>query len=159
MTIWRILRAAHARTGVQAFDGQGASKKGGRWNSIGIRIAYGSTTVALAVLEYLVGFSDRSLVPTDLVVVGAAIPDGAVEDATANVPADWRTIPAPPSCAAFGDRWAGEMRSLALIVPSVVISSQSMLRERNVLLNPLHPRIGEVSYDRPQRIRLDERLL
>jgi RES domain-containing protein len=159
VTIWRILRSAYAASGAQAFDGNGSAKKGARWNSRGVRVAYGSTSVALAVLEYLVNFSDRTLVPTDLVVAGATIPDDAVEDGAHRVPSDWKTIPAPPSCAAFGDRWAREFRSLALIVPSVVISSRSMLRERNVLLNPLHPRISEVSYDRPEPIRLDERLL
>ena len=159
MTIWRIVRAIHGRTGSQAFDGKGASEKGGRWNGIGVRIAYASTTAALAILEYLAGFSDRSFVPADLVLAAARIPDDALEDATSRVPSDWRTIPPPLSCAAFGDRWAKELRSLALIVPSVVVAPPNSFRERNVLLNPLHPRISEVSYDRPKPIRLDERLL
>ena len=48
---WRKVKEKHAAT---AFDGEGAWRFGGRWNSPGIRIVYTSGTKALAALESLV---------------------------------------------------------------------------------------------------------
>ena len=37
-----------------AWDGQGAKKSGGRWNSVGIAVVYTSSTLSLALVEVLV---------------------------------------------------------------------------------------------------------
>lgn len=115
--------------------------------------------MSLAILEYLCGFGDRSLVPSDLVLVSASFPDAALIDATGSVPLDWRTVPATVSCARFGDEWLKNARSLALIVPSVAIPPPPLVAERNVLFNPVHPRESDAVYGEPREIRLDERLV
>jgi len=51
MRAWRIVRQDH---GSAAFDGEGAWRFGGRWNSRGTRTVYTSATLSLAALETLV---------------------------------------------------------------------------------------------------------
>ncbi|MFM7805220.1 MAG: RES family NAD+ phosphorylase, partial [Verrucomicrobiota bacterium] len=48
---WRIVREDH---GYAAFDGEGAWRFGGRWNSRGTQVVYTSGTRSLAALETLV---------------------------------------------------------------------------------------------------------
>jgi RES domain-containing protein len=155
---WRILREIYARAPAQAFDGEGAARADRRWNSKNTRIAYASTTISLAMLEFLARFEERTEAPTDLVLVGANIPDESVDDRMQRVPSDWYAFPPPPTARAFGDRWVAEQRSLALIVPTVVLPRLPVVEERNVLINPLHSKFSGLKYDGPFRIRLDERL-
>lgn len=54
----------------------------------------------------------------------------------------------------FGSRWLEEQRSLALLVPSIV-----MPYEQNILINPLHPRADSLRILHSDVISLDERLL
>jgi len=77
---------------------------------------------------------------------------------TLRVPSDWDAFPPPISARAFGDGWVAERRSLALIVPAVVLPRLPVVGERNVLINPLHPRFSGLKYEGPFQIRLDERL-
>ena len=51
-----------------------------------------------------------------------------------SLPKDWRADPAPLSTAQIGDDWLLEQSSLALYVPSTIMSI-----ENNILLNPKHP--------------------
>lgn len=53
----------------------------------------------------------------------------------------------------FGTAWARAGRSLALSVPSLV-----MPHDRNVILNPRHPRMHEVYEVKRERVSLDPRL-
>lgn len=48
---WRIVKRSHASS---AFDGEGAWRYGGRWNSPGTRVVYCSANLSLAALETLV---------------------------------------------------------------------------------------------------------
>jgi RES domain-containing protein len=54
----------------------------------------------------------------------------------------------------YGNRWATDQRSLALLVPSVVIPI-----EFNLLLNPLHPSFGGLAWSVPETFKFDSRLL
>jgi len=51
LTAWRIVKEKYAGT---AFDGEGAMRFGGRWNSRGVRVVYASGSISLAALETLV---------------------------------------------------------------------------------------------------------
>jgi RES domain-containing protein len=59
-----------------------------------------------------------------------------------------------PVALAFGDRWIGEARSAALVVPSV----PSRPIGRNVLINPAHPEAGRIAVSAPFPVPWDERL-
>lgn len=52
-----------------------------------------------------------------------------------------------------GDRWIQEQRSVALLVPSVIIPL-----EKNALINPLHPAFRLDWVKPPLRFRYDPRL-
>lgn len=54
----------------------------------------------------------------------------------------------------YGHQWATDRRSLAILVPSVIIPI-----EFNLLLNPLHPKFAAVDWGAPQSFEFDPRLL
>src|SRR2546427_12490373 len=65
--VYRILRKRYAKT---PFDGEGAYRYGGRWASPGIRLAYASEHLSLAMIEYFVHL-DRDDPPPDLLIAAA----------------------------------------------------------------------------------------
>ncbi len=62
-------------------------------------------------------------------------------------------LPPSPASKRFGDEWVAAVSSLGLLVPSVIASE-----ERNLLLNPAHPRFTEVKILRKSRVTMDMRL-
>ena len=129
MRVWRIASAAHS-----AFDGEGARRYGSRWTPKGFSAVFTSATLSLAALERFV-HTDPDLEPVDLVAIAVDIETNIAIESVAldDVPADWRTYPAPPPLALIGERWLRESRTAVLAVPSVVIP-----HERNFVLNPTH---------------------
>ena len=87
MTVWRVARFKFAPTPRAAYSGVGAARRGGRWNSRGLAVAYAASSRALAVLEYLAHI-DRDLAPPDLTLFGADLPDD-VERLRTKLPRDW----------------------------------------------------------------------
>ena len=57
-TAWRIIKRTHVRT---AFNGSGARKYGGRWNSPGTSVVYTAQSQSLAALEILVHLDNPDL--------------------------------------------------------------------------------------------------
>ena len=153
MRIWRICKAKYAAT---AFDGEGALRAGGRWNSRGNAVAYTSDSLALAALELLAHILSTELAPPQLVAIPADLPDelaGPAVDAE-DLPEDWRRPTGHPELRALGDQWLTDCRSVALRVPSAVISV-----EENILLNPEHVEFGRVEIGEPRTFQLDSRLM
>ncbi len=152
MRVWRLTRAPFARA---PFDGVGPARGGGRWNSRGTYVAYAASSRALAILEVLVHVS-REQAPTDYVFVQAELPDDAIEPLDpGELPAGWQAEPPPAELHLIGDEWVRSNRSLALRVPSAVVPE-----EANYLVNPSHPRAGEIRIvGTPARAVLDPRLL
>jgi RES domain-containing protein len=70
-----------------------------------------------------------------------------------DLPANWRTYPAPETLADLGTRWAQELRTPVLAVPSAVIP-----QELNYLLNPLHSHFKRIRVGKPEAFRFDPRL-
>ena len=130
--VYRILRKRYAKN---PFDGEGAYRYGGRWSSPGIRLAYASEHLSLAMIEYFVHL-DQDDPPPDLVVAAADVPDDVsrVTVSFGSLPATWRQTPAPAELAAIGDRFARRRREAVLVVPSALAPD-----EFNWLPNPDHP--------------------
>lgn len=150
-TVWRIAKTRYAS---RAFDGEGARANGGRWNSVGVRVAYASESLALASLEVLVGLQ-KSSVLASYSIVSARIDEACVETVSlASLPVNWRSHPPAPESQAIGDWWVAEARSLALKVPSVIIEA-----EANYLVNPAHPDFGTMTIAAPVPYGFDARLL
>jgi hypothetical protein len=68
MRIYRLCRASYP-----PYDGEGARRAGGRWNSKGVRVVYMSENRSLAVLEILAHLSD--VLPDKYVLGSADLPD------------------------------------------------------------------------------------
>jgi RES domain-containing protein len=154
MRIWRLCRAPYAS---EAFSGEGARRFGGRWNLRGVPMVYASTSLALAAIELFVHL-EPGQAPDDLIYLSATLPE--VEPARtleeADLPPAWWADAAAPGEANprdLGDAWMRSGSSLAMLVPSVPVRA-----EWNVLVNPLHPRIGELQVDPPQPFIFDARM-
>jgi RES domain-containing protein len=151
LSAWRITKTRYAGT---AFDGEGARLNGGRWNSPGTRVVYVSQSVALATLEVLVGLQDAPLLSAySLIPIEFAEKLVETLDRKA-LPARWKQHPAPAEARRVGDLWVAEGRSAVLRVPSAIVEA-----EYNYLLNPRHKDFKQVRIRKPQRFRLDPRLL
>jgi RES domain-containing protein len=151
MVVWRVARKAHT---ARPLSGEGARLYGGRWNHIGVPIAYTSQSLSLAVLEYLVNLSIADL-PEDLFSIRIEIPDDFArsEIALDELPDTWRTYPAVEELKDIGTNWARKGDTPVLLAPSVVIPD-----ELNCLINPMHARKREIVVDRVEPFALDERL-
>lgn len=147
---FRIAKARHAR---DAFDGEGARRYGGRWNSPGTPLVYTSATRALATLELLVHLQASELLAA-YVLIETTFDAALVERLDpARLPRAWRAFPSHVSLQEIGDRWAAERRSAVLEVPSALVPEES-----NFLLNPRHRDFAKIAVGRSSRFELDPRL-
>ena len=148
---WRLTRRVHATPTSTALSGIGAERRGGRWNRIGTRAAYASSTRSLAALEYLANVDPEDL-PTDLVFVGVAFHADVME--SGNPPAGWELLGSVVAME-YGQSWLRSSRSTVLAVPSAIIKA-----ERNYVINPAHARAGTLSIDgKLEEFVFDARLL
>ncbi len=156
MDVYRIGYRMYAKN---PLDGEGSFLYGGRWSSPGTRVAYTSTTLTLAMAEFLAHVNVDDFdpdTPPPLIYVRATMPKTAVrtlEQIRVTLPAGWDDIPAPAVDAVVGDAWIRSGKSLALLLPSVHVPIETP--ERNVLINPLHidftkvvSSVNEFTYDR-----------
>ena len=150
MRAWRICKSKYIAT---AFNGEGAFRYGGRWNSRGIPLVYLGGNPSISALEIVVNTDDSEdlyripyvLIPVDF--------DEALVTRPQEIPDDWKQDPPPPSGAAVGDEWFRSGRSVVLEVPSAVIPF-----ERNFILNPLHKDFAQIKIGSPQKFEFDSRL-
>ena len=145
-------RLVKSRYLASAWDGGGARRAGGRWNSPGVAVVYCSGSLSLALVEVLVHL------PAGLLPAYSAIPveiDDALVTTLApgELPAHWRDDPAPQATRTLGDAWVAGQRSAALAVPSVVVPGES-----NYVLNPAHPDFSRIRIGKPQAFPFDARL-
>jgi RES domain-containing protein len=154
LTSYRIVKAKYITGNIaDAFDGEGARRYGGRWNTVGTAMVYTSESAALAALEMLVHLDDASLLPR-YVVCPVRFDASLVTDLDpATLPTDWKQTPAPPSLAAIGDAWVQSGASLLLRVPSAVLPL-----EHNFLINPRHADFSRLHFEPLQAFEFDPRL-
>ncbi len=155
MRVYRLCREKYARTQAQAFNGEGAGKKGGRWNPVGISAAYASQSASLALLEMLTN-ADLEDLPVDLVFASVDIPATVRihEVAVEVLPNTWRDIdPAPVELARIGADWLRQNESLLMRVPSVIIPW-----EWNYVINPNHAQFDDLDGFEVTPFQIDPRL-
>ena len=150
-TAWRILKPKHAST---AFDGEGARRYGGRWNSPGVPLVYTAATKALAALELLVHLPSAQVL-TAFVCIRIEFDERLVHRLeTAALPPLWRADPAPMTARAIGDQWVRARKSAILEVPSTIVPE-----ECNFLLNPAHPDFQKIVIGNVEKFHFDPRLV
>jgi len=148
MRIYRIGDERHP-----LWDGTGAALVGGRWNSPGRPLVYGSLSYACAMLEIL-AHANIGRIPLTHRYVIADVPDGVtVERHDQNtLPYGW-DAENNSSARSFGDLWLSEARSAVLLVPSVVAKL-----EWNALVNPAHPDARQLPLSTAEKVVWDKRL-
>ena len=150
ITGWRIVPELRAK---DAFIGEGAKLFGGRWNSPGTAIVYGSEHKSLAALEQLVHFNP--LTPNQFKSFRFQFSESLMEKLSErHLPKDWREEPSPPSTQQIGNIWVRESRSAVLAVPSIIVPE-----ELNYLLNPAHPDFKKITIEKSENFFFDPRLV
>jgi len=149
LSAWRLTKT---KLIAGAWDGEGARKSGGRWNSVGIAVVYTSGTLSLALVEVLVHLPSGILPAYSAVRVDF---DESMVTAVGprDLPANWRDYPPPPDTKAIGDLWVAQGSSLVLRVPSVIVPT-----EYNYILNPAHPAFADLTIGEPMPFPFDPRL-
>jgi len=146
----RAYRIADARLPI--FDGTGAAREGGRWNSPERSVIYAATTYAGALLETL-AHANIGVIPKNQAYVETRIPaEVEIEQITAPEIPDGEA-PDQEASRSYGDRWHDERRTAVLLVPSVVTWI-----EHSVVINAEHPAGGVIRVSAPQPVMWDQRL-
>jgi RES domain-containing protein len=151
LTGWRIVKARYAGS---AFDGEGARRYGGRWNSPGLPVVYTAASQALAALEMLVHLGNSAVLPSYVSIPCSFDEAVVLRLDRRRLPKSWRTYPPPPALALVGDAWLKDGTSAVLDVPNAIIPTES-----NFLLNPRHADFTSIAIRTPQAFEFDLRLL
>jgi RES domain-containing protein len=134
-------------------DGEGARRYGGRWNVPGVAAVYLAESRALAAMEILV-HTPREFLNLDWRMIEVGVSDSWIEKPPRyRIPENWRSHPSSQDAKAFGSRWLRDGQNLGLLLPSVIIPEESSL-----MINPSHPRIGELEIGKAVAFRFDSRL-
>ncbi len=150
-TAWRILKPQHASA---AFDGEGARRYGGRWNSPGVPLVYTASTKALAALELLVHLPSAQVLAA-FVCLRIEFDERLMHRLeNPELPPLWRADPPPLAARAIGDQWQRAGGSAILEVPSAIVPE-----ECNYLLNPAHPHFQNIAIGEVEKFYFDPRLL
>ena len=150
IVVWRIVKKKYEAT---AFDGEGASEYGGRWNSSGKRVVYTAGSKSLALLELLVHLDSSVL--SNYVVIPVTFGDALLSDVDIlSSPPDWKGHPAPVELRDIGDGWLDSFGSAVLQVPSAIVPDES-----NYLINPDHSDFSSVEIGASVLFEIDLRLL
>jgi RES domain-containing protein len=147
---WRLTKTKYLSA---AWDGEGAARAGGRWNTPGVRVVYTSGSLSLALVEVLVHL------PAEILPAYSAVPvdfDDALVTALApaKLPRSWKDNPPPPATQAIGADWVAAGTSAVLRVPSVVVPG-----EFNFVLNPAHRDFRRIVIGAAMPFPFDPRLL
>ncbi len=130
MIVYRVGKSRFAHD----LSGEGARLFGGRWNYPLTPCIYTSGSRALAILEYSVNVNIHTI-PRALSITCIEIPDtGILQLQQADLPGNWKEMPAPFSTREFGTGLLQGPNSPIIEVPSAIVPE-----EVNYLLNPLHP--------------------
>ncbi|CAN5678134.1 RES family NAD+ phosphorylase [soil metagenome] len=145
MQVWRLASGAYP-----PLTGEGARLADGRWHSGGRRVVYTSESLALATLECLVHLPVR--LPARYVAFRIEVPEGEIESlAPGLLSPGWQQHRVETR--EIGNEWLDQQRSLALLVPSVVVPHGS-----NCLINPAHPAAERLRVLEQRPHRWDPRL-
>ncbi len=136
MKVFRIAKQKRVRD----LSGIGASLAGGRWNHIGYRVVYASSSKTLSALEYLV-HTISDIIPPNTCYAAIHIPNSAsiIEINKSSLPKNWDACIPINATMDVGTEWLIKNKSLLLKVPSALMDD-----EYNILINPNHPEFIKV---------------
>ncbi|MSQ60580.1 MAG: RES domain-containing protein [Betaproteobacteria bacterium] len=151
MILWRLSPARYATL---ALTGEGASLRGGRWNSRGVKAVYASLDPATTILEALTTF-DLAFAPNGgFQLLKLSIPADVqfTEPPLAELPERWADWDSPGAAREYGDVFLKSGLGHLLIVPSAVLP-----QARNAVINPAHPQARKISIMQQTPFEFDPR--
>jgi len=136
------------------FDGDGAYRFGGRWNSRGTRILYTAGSLSLAALEMVVHLNSEEIL-LSYSFASAEFDESLIlsVEEFQTLPENWNASPSPLEIQRIGDEWAEAQASVVLKVPTSVLPV-----EFNYLINIRHPGFTKIKLGKPQPFTFDKRL-
>lgn len=136
------------------FDGEGAFRFGGRWNSRGTRVIYTAGTLSLAALEMLVHLNNEEIL-LSYSFAAATLDESLILpiEEFQKLPKNWNDSPPLMEIQQIGDEWVREQVSVVLKAPTSILPV-----EFNYLINVEHPEFSKVKLGKPQTFTFDERL-
>jgi len=147
MTVYRFVRPIYRND----ISGDGARKKGGRWNSPGFPVVYTSTSISLSLLELLIYNSSYEVIRVNM-LMQITVPENLMKSLSVN--ALKQTWQKDIDYSRFiGNEFLKNKKSLLLKVPSAIIPEES-----NVLINPAHPDFKRVKIIKASLFQYDTRL-
>ncbi|WP_438424322.1 RES family NAD+ phosphorylase [Aquimarina macrocephali] len=150
MRVYRIAKQKY----IKDLTGIGAKTVGGRWNPKGVAVLYTSTTAALSALEVLAHLP-AAYFPDDMSIATIEVPDTLITTIDIEkIPDNWNQIPVPIEIQNYAMQWIAEEQYLGLKVPSIIIP-----KEKNLLVNPMHPKFDKVKLIDVEPFCFDTRLL
>ncbi|MFM9903165.1 MAG: RES family NAD+ phosphorylase [Pyrinomonadaceae bacterium] len=152
LTTYRIFKTKYSYAW---FDGEGAFRYGGRWNTRGSRLLYTSGTLSLALLEVLVHLEKEEMVPKYSLAT-LTFDETLVADVReiGELPPDWSGPMLSTDVRQIGDEWSRSLQSLVLRVPSIIVPN-----EFNYLINVEHQAFEKVKLGDPEPFVFDKRLI
>ena len=148
---YRLVKKTYIR---KPLDGLGGLHVDGRWHSKGKPIIYSSESIALAKMEILTRLGgERPLMKAYSVFEIVFDEAETCRLEQSDLPDEWDVWPYGEATQMIGDNWIDEGKYLALSVPSATEP-----RERNFLINPLHPKIRTVKATDIGPAMFDDRL-
>lgn len=133
------------------YSAEGARRVQGRWHRQGDRVIYVAEHYSTAMLEKLVHWNGA--LPPNQHFVTITIPAGLTyEIVTPDILPDWHR-PDGEAARRFASNWYDEVRSVILLVPSVVARM-----ERNVVINADHAEFSKIKPGLETPVWWDERL-
>ena len=149
MLVYRIARKAFK----DDLKGIGAEKFGGRWNNIGVPLAYACQYRSLALLE-IAAHIQLLYMPQYFYMVELEIPDSDIQIVSENqLPHKWMENPHNSLTQSVGDAFVKQNTTLALRVPSAIVK-----QEFNLLINPNHKDFYKVEIIKSYPFIIDYRL-
>ncbi len=151
LTTFRICKTKYAAA---CFDGEGAFRFGGRWNTRGTRILYTAGSLSLAALEMLVHLDNEAILLSYSYATAEFDEEFVLSvNEFRKLPENWSTSPPPIEIQKIGDEWARSMDSAILKVPTAILPI-----EFNYLINPGHPDFAKFKLSAAEKFPFDERL-
>jgi len=146
MHVFRISESQY----INDLSGYGASLRGGRWNDVGTHALYTGSSVALSAWEVRV-YLDNTFLPRDdfYSIAFISIPDDSIKEVVFSNE-NWKID--GQITKEIGEKWIQEGKFLCLKVPSAIIPY-----EYNIIINPAHSLINQVSIDRVENFIFDPR--
>ncbi len=138
MIVWRTVSLDWT---YDHLGGHGAAAFPGRWNQRGERTIYTAGSLSLAMLETLIYLQPPY--PTRL-LLEMEVPDNRIHSDT-NLFNSPDIVRDKRRSRPYGSGWLREQKHLAIRVPSVLFPDKYSAAEHNLLINPEHPDIRQVT--------------